>query len=121
MLKKFILMLGFTSIFLLAGCQREPSRYDAFADCLTEKGIKMYGTDSCPYCQKQKEMLDGAFDKIDYINCDIKLRQCRETNITGYPTWILANGERLIGKQPLETLADKTNCELPDINPDFNE
>jgi hypothetical protein len=33
--------------------------------------------------------------------------------VTGYPTWILADGTRLEGEQPLGLLGEKTGCALP--------
>lgn len=114
-MKKILIIsaLVLVLVFMASYKKREPSIYDAFAECLAEKGARMYGTEWCPHCKDQKEVFDGAFDKIDYIDCDLKSLQCKEAGVTGYPTWILADGEKLIGTQDLETLADKTSCELP--------
>ena len=35
---------------------------------------------------------------------------CVEKNITGFPTWTFLDGTRLSGVQPLQVLAEKTNC-----------
>lgn len=34
--------------------------------------------------------------------------------IEGYPTWIFKDGSRLTGEIPLPTLAEKTQCALPE-------
>ena len=113
-MKKIFSVLLFLGIaLLLTGCSREPSKYDTFAACLTERGAKMYGTDWCPHCKNQKEMFGPSFDKIDYINCDSYRTKCQQAGIEGYPTWFFKNEEKLVGTQQLKTLADKTNCELP--------
>jgi hypothetical protein len=89
-----------------------PSPYVGFAQCLTAKGAAMYGTDWCSHCQSQKRQFGVAFKEIAYVNCDYSLA-CQEQNVTGYPTWILADGTRLEGEQPLGLLGEKTGCALP--------
>ena len=96
----------------LAGCGREPYKYDAFAECLTGKGFKIYGTEWCPHCQQQKELFGPSFDKINYTDCDKRANSCKEAGITGYPTWIIAGEKKLVGAQSLEELAEESGCEL---------
>lgn len=90
----------------------KPSPYVGFAQCLTQKGAVMYGTDWCPHCQDQKRMFGTAFADVVFVNCDYS-RACLDNNVTGYPTWILADGTRLEGEQALGLLAAKTGCTLP--------
>lgn len=95
------------------------SRYDGFAQCLTDAGAKFYGAYWCPHCQAQKRLFENS-TKLPYIECSTPNGQgqtqvCAEANITGYPTWELADGTRLDGEQTLETLAEKTGCELPQL------
>ncbi len=90
----------------------KPSPYVAFAKCLTAQGAVMYGTDWCTHCQAQKRLFGDAFADVAFENCDYAAA-CQEHNITGYPTWIMPDGERLEGTQPLQLLADKTGCVLP--------
>ena len=90
------------------------------AQCMTEAGATMYGAYWCPHCKKQKEEILGlkAFAYIDYVECatggpsDIPAQPglCSEKNIESYPTWIFADGSRLVGEQDLATLAAKTGC-----------
>ena len=114
MKKKIFLILigGLLGILFLAGCQSELSQYDDFAACLTEKGVKMYGTDWCPACKKQKGLFGSSFSKVDYVNCDFKSVECREAGVEGYPTWKLPNGEKAVGVQAMRILEEKTDCPL---------
>mgnify|MGYP001559183456 CR=1 FL=1 len=94
-----------------------PGQYDAFAQCLTEKGAVFYGAFWCPHCQAQKKMFGPSAKLLPYVECsalDGKTQTpiCIEKNITSYPTWEFADGSRLSGEVSLETLAEKTSCEL---------
>lgn len=112
-MKKYTTILGLAVVVLaLAACSRTPGKYDSFAECTKEKGAKMYGTDWCPHCKDQKELFKGSFDKADYIDCDASASKCQAAGITGYPTWVMQDGEKLVGTQSLKTLAEKTGCEL---------
>ena len=95
-----------------------PGEYDAFAQCLGEKGAIFYGAFWCPHCQEQKALFGRSADKLPYTECSApngkdQLSVCRDAGIKSYPTWILQNGERLTGPQSLDTLAEKTDCALP--------
>ncbi|HYC34343.1 MAG TPA: hypothetical protein VEC13_01275 [Candidatus Paceibacterota bacterium] len=95
----------------------ESDKYDSFAMCLSEKGAKFYGAFWCPHCQKQKAMFENS-DKIPYVECSTpdtkgQLQVCTDKGVKSYPTWILADGSVLEGEIPLETLAQKTSCTLP--------
>lgn len=93
------------------------TKYDDFSMCLAEKGAKFYGAFWCPHCQAQKKMFENS-QKLPYVECstpDTKGQTdiCKEQKVESYPTWIFANGERISGEISLETLAEKTGCELP--------
>lgn len=95
-----------------------PSRYDAFAQCLTDKGVAMYGAWWCPHCSNQKKVFDGAFEKVNYVECSAPgsraMNQvCKDAKIEGYPTWDFPDGSRLSGERTLKELSEKTGCELP--------
>lgn len=111
MIKKILLIA--CGMLVFAGCTPEPYIYDDFATCITDSGAKMYGTEWCPYCKDQKEAFGSSFRNIDYVNCEIKSAECKNADITGYPTWIFGDGEKLSGKQSMSVLADKTGCDLP--------
>ena len=84
---------------------------DSFVRCLTENGLKMYGTEWCSHCQNQKKLFGKSFKFIDYIDCDRSKGLCLTNGIKGYPTWKI-NGESYPGEQSLERLAQLSNCEL---------
>jgi len=84
----------------------------AFAACLTDKGVTMYGTDTCPNCQTQKGMFQNDFSRIHYVNCDIHQDECQQMGITGTPTWIY-NGQRLQGVQTFPNLSKLSSCAAP--------
>ncbi len=50
---------------------------------------------------------------LDALGIKTQTDACKQNNITGYPTWIFADGSQVSGEQPLTTLAEKTSCTLP--------
>lgn len=70
----------------------------------------MYGTNTCPSCVNQKQIFGDSFRYVNFINCDENLSLCKSKNITGYPTWEFASGEKYSGVIPLEFFASKTGC-----------
>lgn len=111
-------------MFVVAGIgmwiysQNQPGRYDAFAQCLTDKGATFYGAFWCPHCQKQKAMFGKSARLLPYVECSTqdgrnRLAVCVEKEIEGYPTWEFSDGSRLSGEIPLSRLSEKTGCELP--------
>lgn len=110
---KKIIFLFFTVLFL-AGCVNSPippanGNYDSLAQCLTEKGVVMYGTEWCPHCQDQKEMFGSSFQYVDYIDCDENRNACQAAGVRGYPTWVI-EGQSHPGTQALATLANLAGC-----------
>jgi glutaredoxin len=94
----------------------ESTEEGALARCLTVKGVKMYGAFWCSHCENQKTMFKEGVEYLTYIECDERgdnanPQACEEAEVTGFPTWIFANGERLVGEQPLEKLAETAGCE----------
>lgn len=94
-----------------------PDTRVALAQCLTEKGTKMYGAYWCPHCQQQKKDIGKeAFKAVTYVECAIpgepnsQTPACKEAGVTSYPTWIFPNGDRVTGELPLKTLAEKSGC-----------
>jgi hypothetical protein len=93
------------------------TKYDGFAMCLAEKGAQFYGAFWCPHCQRQKALFENS-DKIPYNECSKpdgngQLDICTQKGVESYPTWFFADGSKLTGEIPLETLAEKTGCALP--------
>jgi len=92
-------------------------KYDNLAQCLTDKGVKMYGAYWCSHCKTQKQMFGTSFEKINYIECSLaggqgQTEECKEAGIEGYPTWEFGDGSRLSGEVSLEDLSEKSGCSL---------
>ncbi len=81
------------------------------AEHLTNTGAKFYGSYWCPHCAEQKEMFGGSVKRLPYVECSPggpsapQAEECNAKNVQSYPTWII-NGERYVGTQPLEALAE---------------
>src|SRR3989344_3436349 len=93
------------------------SQYDAFAQCLTEKGALFYGTFWCPHCKDQKKMFGDSIKYVSYVECSTpdgnsQLPVCAAAGIDGYPTWKFADNSTLGGTQSFETLSTKTGCPI---------
>lgn len=97
--------------------QAGPDPRNDLAQCLTDKGVKMYGAYWCPHCSQQKKLFGKSFSKVDYVECAMpgnpqaQVPACKDAGITGYPTWVFPSGDRLSGEQPLADLAEKAGCE----------
>jgi hypothetical protein len=81
----------------------------SIAQCLTNNGVVMYGSDSCPACRQQKTFFDD-FEEIEYIECDKDRSACQSAGIRSIPTWVRGD-ERLVGSHNLEDLAVFGGCE----------
>ena len=100
---------------------RSQHKYDGFAQCLKDRGVKMYGAWWCPHCQDQKEKFGQAsFKRVPYVECgvpgNIKGQNpvCKEDGIQHFPTWQFPpTGERVERVLTLEELSDRTGCSLP--------
>ena len=108
--------------FLIWRNASTPGQYDDLAQCLTDKGVKMYGAYWCPHCQNQKKAFGKSFDKINYVECALpgvqgQTKRCDDADITGYPTWVMPDGEKLSGEQRPEELADAVDCSLSHQTP----
>jgi hypothetical protein len=100
--------------------QRNAHKYDAFAKCLSDRGVKMYGAYWCPHCQEQKEKFGAAFEYAPYVECGVKgdlhglSQACKDAGIKHYPTWQFPpTGERVERIFTLEELGDRTGCAVP--------
>lgn len=112
-----VLLVGGLGVFMNKD-KTGPSNLDGFAQCLVNNGAEFYGTFWCPHCQSQKELFGSAKKYLPYIECSSpsgteQLQVCKDKGIESYPTWVFRDGTRLSGEIPLQTLADKTQCVLP--------
>ena len=107
------LLLIILAIFI-AGCasnQPEDPGKTSLAQCLTQKGAKMYGTNTCSHCQIQKDAFGPSFDHVDYVDCNINREECLIAGIEAYPTWEIG-GTLYRGRRSLENLAQISGCNL---------
>jgi hypothetical protein len=119
-----ILVLGVITAVLLQSSSTPtgPGKYDAFAQCLKDKGAILYGAFWCPHCQAQKALFGSSAKFLPYVECSTpdgqnQTKECTDKGITSYPTWILKDGTVIPDENEagvsLTTLAAKTSCILP--------
>jgi len=116
-----ILILGVIGAVIFRSNNQSPAQsgqYNEFAQCLKDQGAIFYGAFWCPNCQAQKKLFGSSAKLVPYVECSTadgrtQTQTCIKKEISGYPTWEFADGSRLTGETPLETLAEKTGCELP--------
>ena len=63
-------------------------------------------------------VFESSFQYVPYVECGVpgsreEAPLCKDAGIKHFPTWQFADGERLEGTLPLQTLATKTGCSLP--------
>ena len=99
--------------------RRSEHKHDAFAKCLKDRGLKMYGAWWCPHCQEQKEKFAASFEYAPYVECGIKgdihgqSQVCKDENVKHYPTWQFPpTGERVERVFSLQELSDRSGCPL---------
>jgi len=93
-----------------------PSKYDAFAQCLTKAGAVMYGAAWCPHCQEQKATFGNSFQYIKYVECPDNVQLCIDKGVQGYPTWIMGTSTKIyegFDGNTMKALAQATGCVLP--------
>lgn len=78
------------------------------AKCLSEKGVKLYGSKKCPDCREQKKIFgDKAFQYINYIECSTSPIDCN--NIRSVPAWKIKN-DFYYGIKTLDELRYLAQC-----------
>ena len=99
---------------------RSQHQHDAFARCLSQRGVKMYGAYWCPHCIEQKEKFAKSFEYVPYVECGVKgdlhaqAQVCKDENVKHYPTWQFPpTGERVERIFSLQELSERTGCPLP--------
>ena len=86
--------------------------YIKLAKCLTENGVTMYGSKTCPHCSTQKEAFGKAFEYINYVECTEQREVCSAHEIQYLPTWEFADGNKMPGKIELAELGLIAGCEI---------
>ena len=107
-------------VFRLAGdASADSGKYDVFAQCLSDSGVKMFGAYWCPHCQSQKKMFGDSWGNVNYIECSLPNRAgqtplCTSEGIMSYPTWEFADGSRVNNVMTLGDLSIRSGCALPE-------
>ena len=105
-------------IFHVNSAPKQPGKFDGFAQCLAEKGVKFYGAFWCPHCQSQKKLFGSSASKLPYVECstadgNAQTAVCAQKGIKSYPTWVFADGATSTGELSLDELATRSGCTLP--------
>ncbi len=88
----------------------------ALAQHLTSIGAKIYTTDWCTTCKRQKrDFGEAAFALLTMINCEEKPDICADAGVHRYPTWEI-NGQKYERGFPLNQLAQLSNYSGPTIS-----
>lgn len=103
-----------TGAFIVSRQPQKASALDGFAQCLTQKGVTMYGAYWCSHCQNEKRAFGDAFKYVTYVECTENPKACTDVGVKGYPTWTLPDGTKLEGEQGIVTLSKATGCALPE-------
>lgn len=109
-----VIVAAFVVYQAVKGASVDPAK-KALAECMTQKGIVMYGADWCPHCQHTESNFGPAFKYVDYVACEHNVGDplapvCQQHNVTAFPTWINPNGSRTVGMTELGSLAAWSNC-----------
>ena len=111
-----LLILGTITVLLISGASKPKvisTKYDTFAQCLATQKLTMYGAVWCSHCKTQKTLFEDSFKYVPYVECTENPDQCLKSGVESYPTWIDVKGQKYIGGQSLEKLAQITSCVLP--------
>ena len=121
MARLILIAMLLAALLIVAGCSSGNDKTSSLADCLTEKGVKMYGAYWCGHCSNQKKLFGKSFDYVDYIECDARGNNaqpqlCEAKGIEGFPTWEfpLEDGktELVSGELSLREIAFRSGYEL---------
>ena len=113
-----VVALGAFFLFFSKPAEVAPGKFDAFAKCLADHNVTMFGAFWCPHCNSEKKAFGDSFQFMHYVECSepdgtTQTPACKAAQIEGYPTWQFADGTRIPGEVPMASLAQKTGCALP--------
>lgn len=84
---------------------------DLLAGCLTRNQVKMYGLETCPHCQSQKEEFGSSVRYVNYVECTEHQRTCIDAGIKSVPAWVFEETDRRkVGSRSLERLSALAGC-----------
>ena len=86
---------------------------DEFVQCLIDKGVVVYASETCPACSSFAQMF-GGYEKVKnlFVLCGEETERCISEMLTNYVPEIQVNEEVYQGQRSLEGLAEVTNCNL---------
>lgn len=98
--------------------QSQPGKYDAFASCLAQSGVKFYGAFWCPHCHDQKDLFGKSASKLPYVECSTadgnsQTQVCIDNRISEYPTWTTKTGSTTVGVLSFDQLSELSGCPVP--------
>lgn len=106
--------------FILFNISTGPQEnYDALAQCMTEKGVVMYGSFRCSVCARTRAMFGDSFQYVKEIEChpqgkNAQTALCLSKKIEGTPTWVLekdsAEIKRAVGFLSIDELRQFSGC-----------
>jgi hypothetical protein len=114
-----VLIVVFGVVYYIGYKKTSSHKLDAFAKCLTDRGVKMYGAYWCPHCAEQKELFGESMPYVPYVECGVYGKRneeqpvCKDAGIHHFPTWQFPPvGERVEAVMPLADLSARTGCPL---------
>jgi hypothetical protein len=86
---------------------------DLLAGCLTRNQVKIYGLETCPHCQNQKDKFGNSVRYVNYVECTENRRTCIDAGIKSVPAWVFEETDRRkVGTKSLERLSELAGCSL---------
>lgn len=107
-----VVVIG-VGLFLLANSARAST---SFADDASP--VMYFYQESCVHCQAMKPILNelaGEGYRVKIMDVGTHAEYWTQYNISGTPTWVAANGDRLVGEQGKDGLRawlDKHNARI---------
>ena len=94
-----------------------PPKKETLAECLTRKGVVLYGASWCGPCHRQLELFGVDAGALTFVDCSpprgpYKLPECDRQAVKAYPTWLKPGGERHEGVMTLAQLSAWSQCPL---------
>lgn len=95
--------------------QSSSTKYQGLAQCLADKGVKLYGAFWCSHCADQKRMFAAAAPSLPYVECSNPDHSqndlCTNAGVQNkYPTWSFPDGTMHEGGLRPKTLSQMTGC-----------
>ena len=93
--------------------------FGGFAQCLTDKNVKVFGTSWCATCKDQERLFGRSWDLVNSVECSDENSRARNATcitekIEAYPTWQFTDGTRqVVDNLTFELLSEKSGCPLP--------